>query len=208
MATYAVRVIQARCAALGFWPGPIDGVAGPRTSAAESAARAFQKERGKPFIHGSGISRVHWHWTGGRHQPNETDKRHYHRLITGKADVLKLHSFTTHLAHTLNANGGAVAVSMCGMIGAQEIPFKPGPEPITTMQISQLARETAQLCKEFDIPVSPWSTLSHAEVQPSLGIKQNQKWDANWIPGMERTGDPITVGNRIRELVRGELLNL
>lgn len=73
----AVRARQARCAALGFWPGPIDGVDGPRTRAAFEAARAAQHAKGLPFQHASGITRVHWHWTGGGHVPNATDLAAY-----------------------------------------------------------------------------------------------------------------------------------
>ena len=61
---------QARCAALGFWPGPIDGIDGRRIRAAFEAAVALQRARSLPFEHPFGISRVHWHWTGGGHVPN------------------------------------------------------------------------------------------------------------------------------------------
>lgn len=208
MSSYSVRMIQARCAALGFWPGPIDGITGPRTRAAESAARAAQAKKGLPFIHKSGISMVRWHWTAGHHKANATDRKAYHIAIEGDGTILRLHDHAKLLAHTLNANTGAVGISLCAMALAEERPFKQGPSPITPKQISELARETARLCKQYDIPVSPWSTQSHAEVQPTLGIKQKNKWDITWVPGMTAPGDPMTVGNCLRDLVRGELLNL
>lgn len=203
----SVRVLQARCAALGFWPGPIDGVMGKRTRAAEDAARAFQKAAGLPFIHSSGLTRIHWHWTGGGYKPNPTDLAAYHILITGDGEIIEQHGLSKVLAHTLNANTGAVSLSCCSMAGAVERPFSSGEAPLNIKQLDALARKTAQLCSRFDIPVSPWSTLSHSEVQPSLGVAQRQKWDINWIPGMERPGDPVTVGNRIREMVRAHLQN-
>ena len=43
--------------------------------------------------------------------------------------------------------------------------------------------------------------MSHSEVQPTLGIRQKQKWDINWLPDMAAPGDPITVGDRIRAMV-------
>jgi N-acetyl-anhydromuramyl-L-alanine amidase AmpD len=108
-------------------------------------------------------------------------------------------------SHTLNANGGAVGLSLCGMVGAVERPFSFGDAPITPAQIDALAAETAELCAIYDIPVSRWSTLSHSEIQPTLGIKQNFKWDINWLPGMAGPGDPITCGDKIRALVEAKM---
>lgn len=201
----SVRYLQARCAALGFWPGPIDGIMGRRTREAHAEAVASQKAKGKPFIHASGLSRVHWHWTGGHHKPNRDDKRPYHVLFEGSGAMIRLAALTDYRPHTLNANSGAAGLSLCGMFEARERPFHAGPEPITEAQLDALVRETAEICKAYDIPVSQWSTLSHAEIQPTLGIKQNNKWDYTWLPGMSATGDPIEVGNKIRDMVRQEM---
>lgn len=204
--SYDVRRVQARCASLGFWPGPIDGVLGARTKAAEVAARASQAKRGLPFIHASGLTRIHWHWTAGAHTANATDRAAYHILIEGNGLVIQVASSAAPRSHTLNANGGAIGLSMCAMAGAVERPFSAGAYPVTPAQIGALARETARLCIAYDIPVSRWSTLSHAEIQPSLGIKQRNKWDVCWLPGMAAPADPITVGDRIRDLVRAEII--
>lgn len=201
------RALQARCAALGFWPGPIDGKMGPRTQAAIAAATAAQAGRGRPLVHPSGLTRIHWHWTAGGHRANATDRAAYHVLIEGDGTVIRAAEPSAKRSHTLNANSGAVGISLCAMAGAVERPFSPGAYPITAAQIGALARETARACLAYDIPVSRWSTLSHAEVQPYLGIAQRQKWDITWLPGMSGPADPITVGDRIRELVRAEILS-
>lgn len=203
--SYDVRRVQARCASLGFWPGPIDGVPGPRSRAAEAAARASQAKRGLPFIHPSGLTRIHFHWTAGGHTANADDRRAYHILIEGGGLVIQIAPCDAPRSHTLNANGGAVGISMCAMAGAVERPFSAGKSPVSSAQIGALAREAARLCIAYDIPVSRWSTLSHAEIQPSLGIKQRNKWDICWLPGMSGPADPVTVGDRIRELVRAEI---
>lgn len=201
----AVRARQARCAALGFWPGPIDGIDGKRTRAAYKAACAAQEARGLPFAHPSGITRIHWHWTAGNHVPNATDLGSYHCLIPGDGVPIWPVGPTDRRSHTLNANGGALGLSVCAMAGAKERPFSPGPAPITPRQVSELARETARLCVAYDVPVSPWSTLSHAEIQPTLGIVQRWKWDISWLPGMEKPASPVEVGERLRDLVRRAL---
>lgn len=203
--TYAIRTLQARCAALGFWPGPIDGRMGPRTRESEAAARESQRAKGLPFIHSSGLTRIHWHWTAGWNKANSTDKKAYHTLFEGDGFILRMWPYEVVLAHTANANTGAIALSLCGMHDAVERPWRPGTAPITPAQVGALARESAALCREYDIPVSPWSTLSHAEIQPTLGIAQRLKWDITWLPGMSGPGDPIGTGDRLRELVRREL---
>ncbi|MFD1481587.1 N-acetylmuramoyl-L-alanine amidase [Paracoccus nototheniae] len=204
----AVRARQARCAALGFNPGPIDGADGPRTQAAFAAATAAQRAKGLPFEHPTRLTRIHWHWTAGGYVPNSTDLRAYHGLIPGEGRPRWPVDPTASRSHTLNANGGAIGISICAMTGAQERPFDRGRAPITPYQVCELVRETARMCRAYDIPVSRWSTLSHAEIQPTLGVVQRWKWDITWLPGMEGPGDPITVGDRLRDMVRAELLNL
>lgn len=201
--TYAIRSRQSRCAALGFWPGPIDGLDGKRTQTAYAAAVASQRAKGLPFA--GPVTRVHWHWTAGGHAANATDRRAYHCLIEGTGFVIWLADPTEYRPHTLNANSGAVSISLCAMAGAVERPFNAGKYPVLPPQLHALARETAKLCLRYDIPVSRWSTLSHAEVQPSLGISQRQKWDITYLPGMGGTADPITVGDRIRDMVRAQI---
>ena len=196
--TFSTRDIQARCAALGFWPGPIDGKMGKRTAAAVEAATAFQKARGKPLFHPSGIHRLHWHWTGGGNKANATDKAHYHAVFEGDGTEVLCHDWGVVLAHTKNANSGAIGLSLCGMVKAVERPFSAGPEPITQAAVDALIDRSARLCVAFDIPPSRWSTLTHAEIQPTLGIAQRQKWDVNFLPAVTAPTDPITAGDKLR----------
>ncbi len=88
---------------------------------------------------------------------------------------------------------------------ARKHPFRAGPCPMTRAQVEGLVRATATLCRMYDIPVSRWSTLSHAEIQPTLGIRQRFKWDITWLPGMDRPGDPIEVGDKLRAMVRAAM---
>lgn len=201
--TYDTRAKQARCAALGFWPGPIDGVDGKRTQAAHSAAVAAQKAKGLPFQHPSGLTRIHLHWTAGGHTANSTDKAHYHIVIEGSGKEILCHAETAKLAHTLNANGGAIGISMACMAGAVERPFAWGSAPMTTAQLHGLCKAAARLALKYDIPITRYSVLTHAEVQPTLGIAQRQKWDVCIIPGMSEPGNPNAVGDRIRQIILG-----
>ena len=81
------------------------------------------------------MSRIHVHWTAGGHRANATDKKSYHILIEGDGKLVRAdHSVKanepgsgmTPASHTLNANSGAIGVSMCCMAGAREQPFSAG----------------------------------------------------------------------------------
>lgn len=203
---YQTFVIQARCKALGFDPGPLDGIDGKSTRAALEAAAEAQKAKGLPLFHKSGLTRIHWHWTGGSYNASIDEQGHYHFMIKGDGSVISGLPVTQKLAHTLNANSGAIGVAVCGMRNAVERPFESGDCPITPEQIKKLVFVSANLCEIYDIPVTKWSTLSHAEVQPTLGIKQRGKWDIAWLPGMSKPRDPVEVGEILRNEVRIELI--
>ena len=145
------------------------------------------------------ISRVIVHWTAGNHRASQLDRSHYHILIEFDAKLIRgIPSIAMndaggvspgYAAHTLNCNTGSIGVSLCCMAGAIESPFNPGKAPMTREQWEALPPVIAALCRRYDIPVTPRTVLSHAEVQGTLGIKQRQKWDISRL-----AFDPIVVG--------------
>lgn len=206
------RAMQAHLSALGFNPGPIDGLDGKRTrSALEEAMAAKGVKSLSGLYDSSGLYRIHWHWTAGAEGLIDLEAEHYHFIIMGDGEVRSGNLMPEangdpirgeYAAHTLNANTGAIGIAIDAMAGAQERPFKWGSNPITEAQIESLCRLTAKLCKRYAIPVSRFSTLSHSEVQPTLGIRQRWKWDINVLPGMTAPGDPIEIGDKLRARVR------
>lgn len=158
------------------------------------------------------MKRIVIHWTAGPHTPTGLDKQHYHKIIDGQGRVHDgIHPISAnagplkpggYAAHTLNCNTGSIGVALAAMAGAQERPFSAGRYPITPAQEAALTRLLVSLCDEYRIPVARETVLTHAEVQPILGIKQKGKWDITWLPGMSHPGDPVTVGDLIRERVR------
>jgi len=160
------------------------------------------------------MNRIIIHWTAGGNKANATDKRHYHIIVDGDGNiVMGNHPFSannpirnpndgsTYAAHTRGANTGAIGIAMAGMRGAKERPFSPGPSPITAVQVVALVGEVARLCRAHGIPVTRETVLTHAEVQSTLGIKQRNKWDIMWLPGMRSTGDPHKIGDDLRDRV-------
>jgi hypothetical protein len=209
---YSVKDVQARLNALGYDAGVVDGIKGSKTTRAMAQAQSERKD-GKLFHH-SGLHRIHMHWTAGAYGDNALERKSYHLLVlengrTVLGDLRPEANADTrdgqYVAHTLGANGGAIGISLDAMGGAQERPFVAGKYPITPVQLKKMALEVAKLCETYDIPVSRWSTLTHAEIQPTLNIKQRFKWDITWIPGMDKPGDPIQVGDVIRDMIRKEM---
>lgn len=160
------------------------------------------------------MKRIIWHWSAGGHKANATDKKHYHIIIEGDGrivrgdhaiganEVLKdPNDSSTYAAHTKDLNTGSIGVALAAMRGAKERPFDAGPSPITQVQIYALVNQTASLCRQFNIPVTRQTVLSHAEVEPTLGVKQRNKWDITWLPGMTKVGDPIVIGDALRAKV-------
>ncbi len=212
---FTTRDKQARCAAFGFHPGPIDGIRGKRTIA---AIRALMEHRGvdreHEIFHPSGLHRIHWHWTAGAVGIIDVERDSYNELIDHDAEVHEgefppiaqaTYKFREAASHTKNCNTGAIGLAVDCMANATERPFYAGTAPMTMGQVYRLAERTARYCQMYDIPVSRFSSLSHAEIQPTLGVRQRWKWDITWLPDMAMPGDPIEVGDRIRAMVREKM---
>jgi hypothetical protein len=161
------------------------------------------------------MDKVIVHWTAGGNKANGTDLKHYHILIEGDGKLvkgtpsIKLNQkplSTGYAAHTLNCNTGAIAVSLCGMVGAVESPFNPGKSPITQAQWDILPKVLADLSQAYDIPVARETMLSHAEVQDTLGIKQKGKWDISVLPFNLKIKGAKAVGDAFRSATKAELL--
>lgn len=154
------------------------------------------------------MKRVILHWSAGAHKASPLDMRHYHVIIEGDGNVVmgdllpEANRSTAdghYAAHTRGANTGAIGVAVAAMAGAKERPFEPGRFPITSAQYLALVETVADLCDTYGIPVTRETVLTHAEVQPTLGIWQRGKWDITWLPGMAAPGNPVTVGDGIRK---------
>jgi hypothetical protein len=179
-----------------------------------SATRTLPTEWLQPAT----VSRIHLHWTAGGHVASENDKDHYHVLINGDGTVVKgncdiaANSTTSPRGkkahHTLNANTGSLAVSMACMLDAKERPFNGGRFPLTRQQWDKAIIVTAELCKRYNIPVTPKTVLSHAEVEANLGIKQRGKWDVAILPFDPQYDTARECGDLYRQKVQEHLRRL
>jgi hypothetical protein len=163
------------------------------------------------------MKRIILHWTAGRHTASATDRKYYHVIIQGDGTKVagdhpisanKSPMKPSYAAHTRNCNTDSIGVAVAAMWNAKERPFDAGPAPITPAQCDALVKAVAYLCIEYGIPVRGDTVLTHAEVQPTLGIKQSGKWDIRWLPGLPVAGDPVMVGDMIRARVAAEVQRL
>ena len=156
------------------------------------------------------MKRIIIHWSAGTHKPSASDKKHYHYIVSGDGTLVEgnlpvsanLNTGTEYAAHTRGLNTGSIGVAFAAMHGAKERPFKAGKHPITEAQVQAMTRLVFDLSNRYDIAVTPETILTHAEVQPTLGVEQRGKWDVTWLPDMDQAGEARTVGDLLRQKVR------
>lgn len=151
------------------------------------------------------------HWTAGGNRASDLDKKHYHFITEWDGTIVKgthapadniVTSDGDYAAHTLNLNTGSIGVAMAGMRGAVEQPFSAGPSPLTEKQFEAHCLLLAELHREHAIPVTRETCLTHAEVEPTLGVKQRGKWDITRLPFKPDTRGALPVGDYMRERVK------
>lgn len=162
------------------------------------------------------LKRIIMHWTAGTYEATDYAREHYHGLVDGdgkhvlgklKPEANISTADGQYVAHTRGTNTGSIGLSICAMGQAQEKPFAAGPWPITPVQVVAFVKMVADFADTYSIPITGQTVLTHAEVQPTLGITQRGKWDIRWLPGMTAPAvDPVEVGDTLRDLIRVELL--
>ena len=157
------------------------------------------------------MKRIIVHWTGGGGRANAVDRQHYHRLVEYDGTIVAgteeiadnvVTSDGDYAAHTRNLNTDSIGIALCGMQGATEYPFDPGPSPLTDKQWRAACILISDLAREYSIPVTPQTVLTHAEVEPTLGVKQIGKWDITRLPFKPQIVGALPVGHHMRQMVR------
>ena len=96
-------------------------------------------------------------------------------------------------------------MSMCCMVGAKENPLTFGSAPMTRTQWDVMIVAVAALARRYQIPVTPTTILTHAEVQPNLGIRQENKWDITQLAFDSSISGHEAVGKRMRREITAAL---
>lgn len=214
--TYTAIDRQARIMALtdGQANIAIDGDFGPKSRAAQKDLMRLRKtDNPDKLFHKSKIHRLVFHWTADNYTNVSEAIKHYNDVFDNEGNHYKgvqpIESQANYnwrlgigVSHTKNSNTGVGGLSVMGMRGAKERPFNTGSYPLTWAGIDAMLVRASTYCELFDIPVTPWSTLMHSEVEPNLGIKQSGKWDLNWLPDMDKPSSSIVAGNILRKRLK------
>lgn len=198
----------------GYYAGAIDGLYGPQTEAAlrmmAAKARSCDSTQVRSIIPAewmptAKMTGIVLHWTAGAHKPNAVDLRSYHILIDGEGRLhrgnhsIKANEYPirgAYAAHIAGKNSGRIGVSLCGMAGARERPFDPGPYPIRREQWDTAVKAIRVLAARYAIPVRPDTIGTHAEYQAG-------KWDFTVLPFDPGVTGATTIGDRLRREIIG-----
>lgn len=196
----SVRDYQIRVNSLAL-PGStvltVDGMNGPNTQ--KQIALAMHQmgiSNQQDLFDPSGITRVHWHWAASTYNVTWDVRRHYNDVFDEKGNEFDGGApaqqqaayipYKVGVSHTLNGNTGAIGLSCAGMAGATvnwgASTVDMGKYPLTWEAIDAMLKKTVEYCRAFDIKPSPWTTITHSEVQTNIGIRQNNKWDIRVLP--------------------------
>lgn len=210
--SFTVKEYQARVN--GIFNGPvlvIDGMMGPNTRKGIEDAMKRKNVKTKEELFNRGIRGVVWHWTAGEHGIIELEREHYNFLTDTKGNLYDgKHTIAEQVmydwqkgvgaSHTKSMNTGWIGISQDAMAGAEGWPSLVwGTNPITWEGIDAMLEKTMELCEDYQIPVSRWTTLSHAEVQETLGVPQRNKWDYMVLPGDSKPRNAVLVGDELRK---------
>lgn len=165
-------------------------------------------------------NRIIMHHTGGTGIANSVDKRAYHSITQRDGETVKgTHPYSAnalgaklvpgkYAAHTKGLNTGSIGKAVAAMAGGQWADPKACLHFPTAHQMDSFLKDVAKDAKFFGIDVNPRTVLSHAEVEVTLGIKQNNKWDFDYDPyGLYIGRNPVYVGDMLRERIRGYMLD-
>lgn len=160
-----------------------------------------------------GMNRITGHHAASGYTQSKEAFEHYHRTIDGDGEVKAgKHSISANLpgkkllpgnyaGHTWKLNSGNIGVSILAMGGAKWGDPKGSTKyPVRLVQIEAYCKEVARLAVDYGIPVDRRTVLTHAEVQPTLGVTQKNKWDFDYDPRyIDKSRDPIAIGDELRQ---------
>lgn len=155
------------------------------------------------------------HHTGGAYFANATDLAAYHSITQGDGTTVKgKHPYSANAVgkrlekgayapHTLNLNSGKIGKAIaCMADGDWNYPRASSyfPRPA---QVDAFLMDVAKDAKFYNIPITPRTVLTHAEVEITLGVNQRNKWDFDYDPyGTLETRDPLAIGEMMRDTIR------
>lgn len=156
------------------------------------------------------MKRIIIHWTAGTYQPNNIDFEHYHFLVTGDGLVIK-GKYTPednincndgkYAAHTGGGNTGSIGVAMCGMADYSALKGITSTKyPLKKFQCERCFKLIAELCKKYNIPITPETVMTHYE----FGLKHPNSISAGKID-ITALPDYLVTSHNIGDFIRNKI---
>lgn len=102
--------------------------------------------------------------------------------------------------HTGGGNTGSIGISMCGMYNFKN-KNSVGPYPLTKVQCEKMFKTVAELCKKYNIKITPDTVLTHYEFgQKNPKTSSYGKIDIIYLPPYPEV-QQNEIGNFIRSKV-------
>lgn len=163
------------------------------------------------------MKRIIIHWTAGTNSPNAQEKECYHFLIDGLGNVHNGHckpednencNDGKYAAHTGGGNTGSIGVAMCGMSGYSPTKgISSTKYPLTKIQCERCFKLVAELCKKYNLQVTPQTVMTHYEFgKTHPNTSSAGKIDITCLPEYLISSEKI--GEFIRNKVRWYLQHL
>lgn len=156
------------------------------------------------------MKRIIIHWTAALYNPNQTDYEHYHYLVTGEGLVVKGKykpednenvNDNIYAQHTGGGNTGSIGVAMCGMYVPKNIPVTQTKYPLTKIQVERCFKLCAELCKKYNIAITPDTVMTHYE----FGLKHPNTSSAGKIDIIYLPCYPNVKANEIGDFIRNKI---
>ena len=155
------------------------------------------------------MKRIIIHWTAGATKPNATDLQHYHYLIDNDGKIYNGKykpednencQDGIYAQHTGGGNTGSIGISMCGMCGFKSSKDV-GKYPLTKKQCESTFKICADLCKKYEIAITPQTVMTHYEFgKANPQTTSNGKIDIIYLPPY-----PTITKDKIGEFIRNKI---
>lgn len=161
------------------------------------------------------MKRIIIHWAGSAYSITPHIKSCYHFIVDNLGNVTpgifkpednENCADGKYAQHVGGGNTGSIGISMLGMYGFEfdyknNIPRKIGPYPLTAKQCEACWKKVAQLCKQYNIPITPDTVMTHYE----FGVKHPStssagKPDIIYLPPF-----PEITRQKIGDYIRGKV---
>lgn len=157
------------------------------------------------------MKRIIIHWTAGTYFPTNYEKEHYHFLVDAKGEIHygvfkpeanEICKAGKYAAHTGGGNTGSIGVAMCGMYVPAKVDITRTEYPLTKVQCERTFKLCADLCKKYNIPITPDYVMTHYE----FGKKHPKtssagKIDIIYLPPWQEVA-PAKIGDFIRNKIK------